>query len=253
MTTYVLVHGAWHGGWCWRKLRGLLATSGAEVHTPTLTGLGERAHLASRDIDLDTHIADVLGEIEAEDLSEVVLVGHSYGGIVVTAVADRAPDRIARLVYLDAVVPRDGQCLYDRLSTQVKAHFEEQARIAGEGWRVPVSVATSQFLGLKADEDVRWVMPKLTPHPIRTFRQALQLSARFPQMSRTYINCIGDKPFGQPRTIQADGIEDYHEVRTGHDAMVTAPEDIAALLRKAADTARAQPHAAGDASQAVRP
>ena len=253
MTTYVLVHGAWHGGWCWRKVRVALEASGADVHTPTLTGLGERAHLASREICLDTHVADVLGVLETEDLSDVVLVGHSYGGMVVTAVADRVAGRVARLVYLDAVVPQDGQCLYDRAPPQLRTHFEEQARIAGEGWRVPASVASPQFLGLKAEEDVRWVAPKLTPHPIRTFREAVRLSARFPQMPRTYINCIGDKPFGQPRTIQADGIEDYHEVRAGHDAMVTAPDAVAAFLRGAAESARAQPSAAGDAPQAARP
>src|SRR5215471_17762390 len=138
MTTYVLVHGAWHGGWCWRKVRDALERSGAEVYTPTLTGLGERAHLASKDIGLDTHVADVLGVLEGEDLSEVVLVGHSYSGMVVTAVADRAADRVARLVYLDAVVPNDGQCLYDRAPPQVRTSWEEQARVGGEGWRVPV-------------------------------------------------------------------------------------------------------------------
>jgi len=231
MTTYVLVHGAWHGGWCWRKVRALLEAGGADVRTPTLTGLGDRAHLASRDIGLDTHVADVIGLLDAEDLSGVVLVGHSYAGMVVTGVADRAPHRIARLVYLDAVVPRDGQCLYDRAPPQVRTSWEEQARVAGEGWRVPVSVATPQFLGLKSDEDLRWVMPRLVPHPIRSFREPLALSGRAPQIERAYINCIGDKPLGQPRTAQADGIDDYHELRTGHDAMVTAPQEVVALLR----------------------
>lgn len=250
MTTYVLVHGAWHGGWCWRRVRAALEARGANVYTPTLTGLGERAHLASREVGLDTHLADVIGVLDAEDLCDVVLVGHSYGGIVVTAVADRAGGRIARLVYLDAVVPRDGECLYDRASPQVKAHFEEQARVAGEGWRVPVSVATPQFLGLKAEEDLRWVMPKLTPHPIRTFRDNVRLSGRFPQIPRTYINCIGDKPFGQARSVQAEGIADYHELRTGHDAMVTAPQEVVALLCEAAADAGAQPGAAPDARPA---
>ena len=231
MTTYVLVHGAWHGGWCWRKVRALLEASGADVHTPTLTGLGDRAHLASRDVGLDTHVADVLGVLEAEDLSSVVLVGHSYAGMVVTGVADRAAHRVARLVYLDAVVPKDGQCLYDRAPPQLRTNWEEQARVAGEGWRVPASVATPQFLGLKAEEDLRWVMPRLTPHPIRAFREPLHLSERFPQVPRTYINCIGDKPLGQPRTVQADGIGDYRELRTGHDAMITAPHEVVALLR----------------------
>jgi pimeloyl-ACP methyl ester carboxylesterase len=251
MTTYVLVHGAWHGGWCWRMVRAALEAGGADVYTPTLTGLGERAHLASRDIALETHVGDVLGVLETEDLSDVVLVGHSYSGMVVTAVADRAAARIARLIYLDAVVPRDGQCVYDCLPAQRRTQWEEQARVAGEGWRVPV--ATPKFLGLKDEKDIRWVMPKLTPHPIRTFRETVRLSARFPQLSRTYIKCIGEIPLEHPRTIRADGIEDYHEVRTGHDAMVTAPQDIAALLARSAKSVGAQPRAAGDTPRAARP
>jgi len=232
MATYVLVHGAWHGGWCWRRARRLLEASGGLVYTPTLTGVGDRAHLASREIGLETHVADVLAVLEMEDLADVVLVGHSYAGMVVTAVADRAARRIARLVYLDAVVPRDGQCLYDCASPQVKAYFEEQATTGGDGWLVPAAAATAKFLGLTRDEDLRWVMPRLTPHPVRTFREAVRLSAAPPPVPRRYINCIGDKPLGQPRTAQAEGIADYRELRTGHDAMVTAAGEVAALLRE---------------------
>jgi pimeloyl-ACP methyl ester carboxylesterase len=233
MTTFVLVHGAWHGGWCWRRVRHLLEQTGNHVYAPTLTGLGERAHLLSREVGLETHVEDVLGVLRAEDLTGVVLVGHSYSGIVVTAVADRAAERIARLVYLDAVVPRDGESLYDRAPAAVKAHFEEQACAAGDGWLVPPAAAT-QLLGLKCDEDLHWVAPRLTPHPIRTFREAVRLRTDVPPVPRTYINCIGDKPLGQPRTAQAEGIEDYHELRTGHDAMVTMPQEVTELLRKAA-------------------
>jgi pimeloyl-ACP methyl ester carboxylesterase len=232
MKTYVLVHGAWHGGWCWERVRNLLQATGAQVRTPTLTGLGERAHLASRDTGLATHVADVLEAIESEDLTGVVLVGHSYAGMVVTAVADRAAGRISCLVYLDAVVPANGQCLYDLAPERLKTVCEELARIEGDGWRVPASVATPQFLGLESDEDQAWVLPKLTPHPIQTFRDAVSLDPQFPRMPRSYINCIGHKAFGQPRTRQAEGISDYHEVRAGHDAMVTAPEEVAAILRK---------------------
>lgn len=236
MTTYVLVHGAWHGGWCWHKVAHALASTGSKVYTPTLTGLGERAHLLSPEIGLETHIQDILGTLEAEDLHGVILVGHSYSGIVVTAVADRVPDRIARVVYLDAIVPRDGECLYDRAPAQIKAHFEEHARLGGEGWRVPASAAGVQLLGLKDEGDIGWVLPKLTPHPVRTFREAVRLGGGFPKVPRTYINCIGDKPLGQPRTAQAEGIDDYHEIRTGHDAMVTAPQDVVWVLRKMAET-----------------
>jgi pimeloyl-ACP methyl ester carboxylesterase len=236
MTTFVLVHGAWHGGWCWSRVGRALKQTGSDVYTPTLTGLGERAHLASREVDLETHVDDVLGVLQVEDLTDIVLVGHSYGGMVITAVADRAAQRIAHLVYLDAFAPRDGQCLYDCAPAEIKTHFEEQARIGGEGWRVPVAAVSAPFLGLKHQEDVRWVMPRLTPHPIRTFREAVRLGST-PSMPRTYIKCIGDKPLGQPKTPQADGIDDYHELRTGHDAMVTAPQDVVAMLRKVGETA----------------
>ena len=232
--TYVLVHGAWHGGWCWRRVLSALRSGGADVHPVTLTGLGDRAHLLSRDVGLETHIADVLGVIEAEELSDVVLVGHSYAGFVISAVADRIPDRIARLVYLDAIVPRDGDCAFDRLSPQSRERFEAVSRSEGDGWLLPVSVATPDYLGLVADDDIRFVLPRLSPHPLRTLRERVALSARSPRTPRTYINCIGDRPFGQPRTAQADGIDDYHELRTGHEAMVTDPQGVIALLRRAA-------------------
>jgi pimeloyl-ACP methyl ester carboxylesterase len=228
VATYVLVHGAWHGGWCWKRVRRLLEADRGTVYAPTLTGVGDRAHLASREIGLETHVADVLAVLEMEDLADVVLVGHSYAGMVVTAVADRAARRIARLVYLDAVVPRDGQCLYDRASPQVKANFEEQARTGGDGWRVPP--ASAKFLGLQREEDLRWVIPRLSPHPVRTFREPVRLASDTPMVPRTYINCIGDKPPGQPRSAQSEGIADYHELRTGHDAMVTAADEVASLL-----------------------
>lgn len=234
MTTFVLVHGAWHGGWCWRRVRDQLEALGHTVYTPTLTGLGERAHLAAREVGLETHIQDVIGVLAAEDLNGVILVGHSYSGLVITAVADRAAERIVRVVYLDAVVPRDGECLYDRAPPAIKEYFETQANTAGDGWLVPATAA-AQLLGLTREEDVRWVMPRLTPHPIRTFRDPARLRASA-AVPRTYINCIGDKPLGQPRTVQAQGIDDYHEIQTGHDAMVTKPHEVAALLIRAAET-----------------
>jgi pimeloyl-ACP methyl ester carboxylesterase len=230
MTTFVLVHGAWHGGWCWRKVAQTLVAKGHAVFAPTLTGLGDRAHLLSRDTSLEMHVRDILAALEAEDLKDVVLVGHSYGGIVVSAVADRGLQRVARLVYLDAVVARNGECMFDRSPAQVRTHFEAHAQQGGEGWCVPVSALSPQFLGLKDEADIRWVMPRLTPHPIRTFSEPVRLSASFPQMPRTYINCIGDKQIGQPRTPQADGIDDYHEIQAGHDAMIAAPQQVVTLL-----------------------
>jgi pimeloyl-ACP methyl ester carboxylesterase len=230
VTAYVLVHGAWHGGWCWSRVKRALEATRATVYTPTLTGLGERAHLASRDVGLETHISDVLGVLECEELSEVVLVGHSYAGVVVTAVADRAPQRLSRLVYLDAVVPKAGQSLFDCAGQDFRMGIEAQVRAEGEGWLIPF--ASAERLGLALASDIEWVMPKLVPHPYRTFHETVHLqSPADAVVPRTYINCIRNNPRGGPRTTQADGIDDYHELSTGHDAMVTAPEDVAALLR----------------------
>ncbi len=230
--TFVLVHGAWHGGWCWKRVRHALTAAGAAVLTPTLTGLGERAHLASPDVGLATHVQDVVNVLECEELAEVVLVGHSYAGVVVTAVADRMQDRIARLVYLDAVVPRNGECLLDRVPPDFRRHIDALVRDQGGGWLVPP--LSAERLGLVADEDIDWVMPKLVPHPYRTFREPVTLSPPPGGTApRTYINCIGTRPRGGARTPQADGIDDYHELATGHDAMVTAPDDVARLLLRA--------------------
>ena len=136
MATFVIVHGAWSGGHAWRWLRPLLQAAGHEVFTPALTGLGERSHLANAQIDLDTHVLDVVGVLEYEDLLQVVLVGHSYGGVVITGVADRVPERLAQLVYLDAEVPMDGQSEFDLLPPEERAVYQESARSKGQGWRI---------------------------------------------------------------------------------------------------------------------
>src|SRR5262249_39759793 len=136
-STFVLVHGAWHGSWCWKRVRKALQARGHEAFTPTLTGVGERSHLFSPHVNPDTHVEDVVNPIRWEDLSGVVLCGHSYGGCVITGVTDRLPDRIGALVYLDAVVPEDGQSMYDFLPGFYKAPQLEAARRDGEGWKVP--------------------------------------------------------------------------------------------------------------------
>jgi len=227
MSTYVLVHGAWHGGWCWDRVRPLLEQRGSRVYTPTLTGLGDRASLLSPAIGLDTHVDDVLAELERSALRDVVLVGHSYAGVVVTAAADRAPERLARVVYLDAVVPQSGRSLLECSGPGFRSHIEEQARTRGDGWKIPVPRAES--LGLFEASDIDWVMPRLVPHPYRTFCDRVDLR-QGTAVPRTYINCIGEQPRGGARSAQAAGIDDYHELGTGHDAMVTAPRELAQLL-----------------------
>src|SRR5260221_7032991 len=137
MATFVLVHGAWHGSWGWKRVRKALQARGHEVFTPTLTGVGERSHLLSRHVNLDTHIDDVVNLIRWEELSDVVLCGHSYGGCVISGVADRVPDRIGALVYLDAFVLEDGQSLHDTLPPSQRDLQLELTLQHGEGWKVP--------------------------------------------------------------------------------------------------------------------
>lgn len=233
MATFVLVHGGWHGGWCWGRVAPLLRAGGHEVHTPTLTGLGERAHLLSPDIDLDTHLRDVAGVLEYEELHRVVLVGHSYGGMVITGVADRAPERLAQLVYLDAFVPEDGQALFDLLRPERRDFYLQQAREHGEGWRTPGP--PPQALGVADETEARWLAAKMTPQPLRTLQQPLRLAnPAATALPRTYIHCTAGPlapsfaPFAA--RAQAEPGWRYHELPTGHDAMLTAPDALAALL-----------------------
>ncbi len=228
MKTYVLVHGAWHGGWCWKKVKPLLQAAGREVYTPTLTGLGERAHLLSRQVGLDTHVQDVVGVLEWEDLQDVVLVGHSYGGMVIAGVADRVAERLAHLVYLDSAVPSDGQALLDCVGDRFRADMAEAARSRGEGWRVPPWSA--ERLGLVDNADAAWVIPKLVPQPYKTFQDPVRFrSPTALALPRTYIHCVGQPPSARERPPFTAAM-DYYRLAAGHNAMVTAPEELADLL-----------------------
>ena len=137
MTTFVLVHGAWHGGWCWSRVARRLRAAGHEVHTPTLTGLGDRSHLMSRSVNLQTHVQDVANLLHWEELNDIVLCGHSYGGMVITGVANRLAKRIKSLVYLDAFVPENGQAVLDFMPADRVEQFYESVREKGAGWLIP--------------------------------------------------------------------------------------------------------------------
>lgn len=173
MATYVLCHGAWGGGWGWKRVANILRGAGHEVFTPTYTGLGERAHLLSRDIDLETHIQDVLGVIRCERLDGFVLTGHSYGGMVITGVADREWRKISKLVYLDAFLPQDGQSLNDLTGPERARHMADLADQHGDGWKAPRpegSVSASL-----SEEDREWILSLSGPQPLATFSQRLAL------------------------------------------------------------------------------
>jgi pimeloyl-ACP methyl ester carboxylesterase len=249
MATFVLVHGAWHGGWCWRRLTPLLRAApaasgypvGHEVYVPTLTGLGERAHLLTPAVDLDTHTQDVLGVLEYEELQDVILVGHSYGGMVITAVAERAAERLAHLVYLDAFVPQDGQCLLDLFPVEAQAQTLARARAEGDGWRLPPQQEEEPF-GVTDPADAQWLRSKLSPHPVKTFQQPVgQRNPEAASLPRTFINCTATGWFEEfAERARSEPGSHYRELPTGHDAMITAPTDLAQLLRELAEVRSAE-------------
>ncbi len=175
MATFVLVHGSFHGGWCWQKVARLLRESGSEVHTPTLTGLGERSHLATRQAGLDLHIQDIINVLEFEDLHDVVLVGHSYAGLVITGVAERVPQRLKLLVYLDAFIPHDGQSAFD-LMPGTEEQWTQMAVAQGDGWLVPAMSA--EMMGITNRTDAAWAQSRLRPMPLFTHQQPYHVNSQ---------------------------------------------------------------------------
>jgi pimeloyl-ACP methyl ester carboxylesterase len=226
MITYVLLHGGWAGGWQWRAVAKRMRAAGYEVYMPTFTGLGERAHLASPEVGLETHIQDVLGVLEYENLHDVVLVGHSYSGMVSTAVAERVPERIAQLVYVDAFVPQDGQSLNDIVGSQLQAYFARVARSRGDGWRIP------------HDPPGAPRTPRMTDQPLKTGEQAVEIKSPIAAaLPRTYIACTQKSPTWSftpilDQTAARAWAEGWHyrELPTGHYPMETMPLELANLL-----------------------
>jgi pimeloyl-ACP methyl ester carboxylesterase len=225
--TYVLIHGMWHGGWCWRYLVPLLTAEGHDVVTPTLTGLGDRAYLLHPDINLATHVTDVAAVLEMEDLTDVILVGHSYAGMVITGVAERCADRIRRLVYLDALVPGHGQSGFDINSDDFRAALEADARENGEDYKLTQRIP--EALGITDPADAAWVASKLVPHPIGTFRDPVEAKDRVPAMPSTFIFCT-QYAFGETAQNCKDKGWPVLEIDSGHDVMVTKPKELAAIL-----------------------
>lgn len=232
MATFVLVHGGWAGGWQWRDIPARLRSAGHTVYTPTLTGMGERVHLAHPDIDLDTHITDIVNVIEFEQLQDVVLVGYSYSGAVVTGVADRIPERIAHLVYLDAFVPGHGQSLNDLLGDEIVADMQSVIDERGDGWLLPYI----------RYPDGRWVDPRVTPQPAKPGAEPLQLQHSEPPVARTYIFCSEDKEnmrvapplIRAAETARSDRAWNYYELPTDHRPMDNMPEELAEILESIA-------------------
>lgn len=229
MSTFLLAPGAWLGGWCWKYVAAELRVAGHRVIPVTLTGLGERAHLLSRAIDLDTHISDIVGLFEYRDIYNVILVGHSYGGTVITGVAERVPARIRRLVYLDASVPRDGESNDTVIGPAMAAQLRASAMADGEGWKVPPAPYVT---GRLTDHTLReWVVARLTPHPLRPFREPVHLSSsQAAALPRAFIQTTQSDLYRglMARARQAGWY--CQEIGGGHYAMITEPKAVAAAL-----------------------
>ena len=226
MSTFVLVHGAWHGSWCWKRVRRELQVLGHDVFTPTLTGLAERSHLLARGVNLSTHIDDVVNLIRWEVLWDVTLCGHSYAGAVVTGVADRIPERLRALVYLDAFLPESGENVLQNVHESQRNRLIEAARKRGEGWKTP-HIPPAVFKVNAKDHD--WVERQCTLHPLACFEQPVQLSGGIDQIKNvTYIFASGwdDTPF--PRAHERARARGWRTITMpcGHEVMLDMPKEL---------------------------
>ena len=241
MATYVLVHGGGHGGWCYQRVARLLRTAGHDVYTPTLTGLGERSHLLSSEVDLDLHIRDIVAVLHFDDLRDVILVGHSYGGMVITGVADRAADRIGRVVYLDAANPVDGQSLVDVAGPVIEAVRPDGRVVDGVELVLLPSPDAGLLYGVTDPDDLAWMADRLTGHPWRCFEQKLELTnvAAMRAIPTYHIVCTTTLATRDPDLVARARAEDrLWDIDTGHDLMITEPEAVAELLQRVASDRR---------------
>jgi pimeloyl-ACP methyl ester carboxylesterase len=228
MATFVVVHGAWTGGWSWKKMHPLMAERGHRLITPTMTGLGERGHLARPDVDLETHIADIVAVLEFEDLKNVNLIGHSYGGMPATGVVDRAGDRIAQLIYLDAMVPRDGECALDILPEVIRAH----RKVGADGLVEPQPMPADT-----SPEDHAWAHPRRRRQPAKTQEQKLRLQNGPLTLPRHYIYCTHHRPDDRFGPFYARAKQEgwgTYELDSTHNPHITNPVVLADLLDRIA-------------------
>jgi pimeloyl-ACP methyl ester carboxylesterase len=237
MATYVLVHGGGHGGWCYQRVARLLRAEGHEVHTPTLTGLGERAHLLDDRVDLERHVTDVAAVLRFEDLRDVILVGHSYGGMVITGAADREPDRVGRLVYLDAATPVNGQSLADVAGPVINAVRPMGQVVDGIELVLWPAPDAGLLYGVTDPDDLAWMAERLTPHPWKCFDQPLALANEdalwaIPQFHVVCTSTLQTRDRDQMARAKAEGR--LWDIDTGHDLMITEPERTADALLQVA-------------------
>ncbi|MDT0549986.1 alpha/beta fold hydrolase [Streptomyces lonegramiae] len=235
---FVLLHGGRHGGWCWKHVASALRQQGHVVYTPTLTGLGERAHLLSPAIGLDTHVQDLVSVFEFEDIQDAVLVAHSYGGMVASGAMERIADRVRRIVFFDAHLPRTGESHCDMVGPVRAAKHVAMAQEGGEGWYIPTSDAS--WYGVTDPQDAAWVNSHTTAQPLKTYQDPVGNTDRAWNHPGMFIECV-------PSTLEPHALErvrkqhaddpefQYRVLHATHDAMVTAPEAVTKLLLEAVD------------------
>jgi pimeloyl-ACP methyl ester carboxylesterase len=243
MATYVLVGGAWLGGWCWQRVARRLREEGYDAYPVSLTGLGERVHLTSPEVDLETHITDVVNLIEFEDLHDVVLLGHSYATLVVTGAADRMPERISQLVLVDIGPPRDGVTLIETFEPEARGQVELQVEELGDGWRLPMppweELAEQGSLEGLGDEQRRLMRSRAVDQPFGTYTQPLRLE----NPTREALPKVGilcSFSLEQVQAMIASGEPEFSELAspnwrfvelpTGHWPMFSRPDDLAGVL-----------------------
>ena len=235
MSTFVLLHGGWHGGWCWRKVAERLRHAGHEVFTPTFTGMGEREHIWTPEVGLSTHVQDVLNVIRFEQLGRIILVGHSYGGTIMTLLADRMAQAIDALVYVDAIIPEDGVSGWDGFPEQRKADMLAGAKTLG-GQRVPPP--DPSVWGVTEAEDVAWLRACCSPHPLKTMHDVPQLGQAWQSVRTKHYILAGAQ--ANPRfqayydSVQSQPNWTTEVIVGSHDLMVTHPHELSMALDRVA-------------------
>jgi pimeloyl-ACP methyl ester carboxylesterase len=237
---FVLVPGIWLGGWVWRKVGVRLAAAGHTAWTPTLTGLGERSHIGGPSVGLETHVDDVVNVIEREGLDELVLVGHGYGGTVAAAVADRLPERVARLVLIASSVPQDARAVIDVAPPWLRSVVEAAAQTKDDVRVLPIPAADELgrhvAVSDMTDADRTWFWANAAPHPVRSLERPVTLSGAGASVPTTYVRCLADEMVTGPvRQLPIDW--EIRSVRSGHWPMVSRPDELTDVLREAAEAA----------------
>ena len=230
MTTFILIHGMWHGGWCWDRLSALLRNARHNIYALTLAGLAERADMRSDTIDLNTHVQEIVDLIESKNLRDVILVGHSLGGFIAPVVADRIPDRIMHIVNLDGIVPENGKSLADLIG-ETWDFFKRKAIENGDEWRCPPILEWT--FGVSG-ADLKWAQSKLTPHPLKTLTTPVALeNPRAKSIPSTFILCsegmTDEDVAAEEKKFTGLGMN-FRSLPTGHDAMITMPNELAKIL-----------------------